>query len=149
MSAYTTPSHAGFTEWVRTFMGVSTGDLHDDSPFLTMAYDIALATVSLDLAALPIYALAVYNLGGDFLVNWTPDQVGSTYWADLRTAFGTFAFAPGVVTSTGDNGTNTSLLNPEFMKELTLGNLQNMKTPYGRQYLAWAQSIGPLWGLTR
>ena len=34
------------------------------------------------------------------------------------------------------------------MKDFTLANLQNLKTPYGRQYLAWAQAYGPLWGLS-
>lgn len=149
MSSYATPSQAGFTEWVRDFMGVSTGDLPDDSPFLTYAYDIAVATVLPALAALPpIYVLAIYNLGGDTLVNITPNQPGSTFWTDLRASFGIFAFQPGVVSSSGDQGTSSSYLNPEFMKELTLADLQNLKTPYGRQYLAWAQQFGPLWGLT-
>lgn len=144
-----TPTQAGFLQWVRTFMGVSTGDLPDDSIFITFAYDLAIATVNPALAAVPpIYTLAVYNLGADFLVQWCQDIPPSTYWTDLRASFAIFAFAPGVVTSSSDNGTSTSLLNPEQMKDFTLSNLQNLKTPYGRQYLAWAQSYGPLWGLT-
>lgn len=145
----TTPTQAGFVDWIRTFMGVSTSDLPDNSIFITFAYDLALATVNEALVAVPpIYVLAVYNLGGDFLVNWCQDVPPSTFWVDLRTQYGTFAFAPGVVTSSSDNGTSTSLTNLEAMKDFTLANLQNLKTPYGRQYLAWAQSYGPLWGLT-
>lgn len=145
----TTPTQAGFLQWVRDFMGVPVEALPDDSIFIPFAYDLALATVNPALAAVPpIYVLSVYNLGGDFLVNWCQDVPPSTYWTDLRASFAIFAFAPGVVTSSSDNGTSTSLLNPEQMKDFTLANLQNLKTPYGRQYLAWAQSYGSLWGLT-
>jgi hypothetical protein len=35
------------------------------------------------------------------------------------------------------------------MQRLTLAQLQNLKTPYGREYLALAQSYGPnVWGLS-
>lgn len=144
-----TPTQAGFLAWVRSRMGVPTAALPDDSLFIGYAYDVAVALVNPALAAVPpIYMLAVYNLAGDNLVNFAPDETGSTYWSDLRTGYGTFAFAPGVVTSAGDQGTSSGLLNPEQMKEFTLANLQNLKTPYGRQYLAFAQAYGTLWGLT-
>ncbi len=149
MSGAATPTQAGFLAWVRTRMGVSVDDLPDDSVFIGYAYDVAIALVNPALAAVPpIYMLAVYNLGGDNLVNFAPDIPPSTFWSDLRASYGTYAFAPGVVTSSSDGGTSTSLLNPEFMKDLTLSNLQNLKSPYGRQYLAFAQSYGGLWGLT-
>ena len=149
MSGSTIPTQAGFLLWVRSRMAVPVDALPDDSVFIAYAYDVAIAIANPELAAVPpIYMLAVYNLAGDNLVNFAPDVPPSTYWSDLRTSFATFAFAPGVVTSSSDSGTSTSLLNPEQMKDFTLANLQNLKTPYGRQYLAWAQSYGPLWGLT-
>jgi len=149
MSGSTIPTQAGFLLWVRSRMGVPVDALPDDSIFIAYAYDVAIAIVNPELAAVPpIYMLAVYNLAGDNLVNFAPDVPPSTYWSELRGSFATFAFAPGVVTSSSDSGTSTSLLNPEQMKDFTLANLQNLKTPYGRQYLAWAQSYGPLWGLT-
>lgn len=151
MSGATTPTQAGFLAWVRTRMGVPVDALPDDSIFITYAFDVAMAVCNPALAAVPpIYMLAVYNLGGDNLINFAPDIPPSTYWEDLRgkDGYNVYAFQPGVVTSAGDQGTSTSLLNPEFMKELTLANLQNLKTPYGRQYLAFAQSYGPLWGLS-
>jgi len=149
MSGSTTPTQAGFLLWVRARMGVPVDALPDDSVFIGYAYDVAIAIVNPAMAVVPpIYMLAVYNLAGDNLVNFAPDVPPSTYWSDLRASFASFAFAPGVVTSSSDNGTSTSLLNPEQMKDFTLANLQNLKTPYGRQYLAWAQSYGPLWGLT-
>lgn len=132
-------------------MGVPTSALPDNSLVLVYAYDVAIAIVNDSLECVPpIYKLAVYNLGGDNLVNWAPDQPGSTYWADLRgkEGYNIGAFAPGVVQATSDESTSTSLLNPEFMKTFTLANLQNLKTPWGRQYLAFAQSYGTLWGLT-
>lgn len=144
------PTQAGFLEWVRAVMGVPTSALPDDSVFVGYAYDVALAIVSPDLALSSslIYTLAVYNLGGDNLVNYAQDVPPSTFFADLRKSFGVFNFQPGVVTSSSDGGTSSSYANPDFMKEFTMANLQNLKTPYGRQYLAFAQSLGPLWGLT-
>jgi len=47
-----------------------------------------------------------------------------------------------------DEATSQTLLTPEAMKGLTLADLQNLKTPWGRQYLAFAQSYGTLWGIT-
>ena len=37
---------------------------------------------------------------------------------------------------------------PKAFDELTIGNLQNLKTPWGRVYLGIAQSYGTLWGLS-
>jgi hypothetical protein len=144
------PTQAGFLDWVRTQMGISTVELPDSSPWIGYAYNVALEITNLYFAqASPtLYTLAVYNLGGDNLINYAPDQPGSTFFADLRASFTINSFTPGVVSSSSDAGTSTSLLNPDFMKELTLANLQNLKTPYGRRYLSIAQSFGPLWGLS-
>jgi hypothetical protein len=144
------PTQAGFLEWVRGVMGIPQSALPDDSVFVGYAFDIAVQIVSLDLGVVSplIYKLAVYNLGGDLLINYAQDIPPSTYFFDVRKNFGVFNFAPGVVTSSSDGGTSSSYMNPDFMKEFTMANLQNLKTPYGRQYLAFAQSLGPLWGLT-
>ena len=61
----------------------------------------------------------------------------------MRTKLGIAKFSPGVVSSQADAGTSTALLNPEFMKTLTMQNLQNLRDPWGRQYIAFAQSYGP------
>jgi hypothetical protein len=126
-----------------------------------MAYQVALTIVNPQLCAVPtitqpgmtprpsIYALAVYNLAGSNVINFAPDQDGRTYFQAARERLGIGKFTPGVVSGTSDNGTATSLLNPEFMKNLTLANLQNLKDEYGRQYLMFAQLAGPtIWGLT-
>ena len=54
----------------------------------------------------------------------------------------------GVVAASSDESTSTNLLNPEQMKYFTLRDLQMLKTPYGREYLGIAQSVGPIWGVT-
>lgn len=76
-------------------------------------------------------------------------RVQETVFFDLRRSFGLSRFVPGVVTSAGDQGTSTGLLNPDFMRSLQFQDLQYAKTPWGLQYLALAQRAGPtLWGLS-
>lgn len=94
-----------------------------------------MATFTYALAANP----GVFSQGG------TASEI---YFQTLRRQFGITSFAPGVIASSNDESTGESLLNPDFMRGLTLGNLQNLKTPYGRQYLAFAQDFGEMWGLT-
>jgi len=131
-------------------MGVPMSALPDDSPAIGYAYEVAIAIVSqqLNLANPLIYTLAVYNLGGDNLINWAPDVPPSTYFADLRTKFGCLSFVAGTISSASDEGTSESIDVVENLKNLTLSDLQSLKTPYGRQYLAFAMRIGTLWGLT-
>ncbi|MGH7250011.1 MAG: hypothetical protein ACREGC_03485, partial [Minisyncoccia bacterium] len=75
--------------------------------------------------------------------------LSQTSFYNLRKGFGLLRFVPGVVTSVSDSGTSTGLLNSEFMRTLQIQDLQYIKTPWGRQYLAMAQRAGPtLWGLT-
>jgi hypothetical protein len=95
-----------------------------------------------------IYDLAVYNLAADFLINFAPDQPGQTYFSDARFTFGCNKFVAGVISESHDETTGESILNQEFMKNLTLSDLQRLKTPWGRQYLMFAQSYGPLWGVS-
>ncbi len=131
-------------------MGINTTVLPDNSVSITYAYDAALDVVNetLLVVAPNMYTLAVYNLGGDNLINWAPDQTGQTFFADLREKLHCTQFVAGVVSSTSDEGTSMSLNVPEQLNRLTLSDLQNLKTPYGRQYLAIAQKYGTLWGLS-
>ena len=130
-------------------MGITTTYLPDDSLSIGYAYSVALALVNPALASVPaVYTLAVYNLGGDNLINYAPDQPGQTYFQDARKSFGLTTFSPGVAASASDGGTSVGLVTPEFMKTLTLANLQQLKTPWGRQYLAFAQAYGTIWGLS-
>lgn len=146
----TQPTPAGFLQFIRSVMGINTTVLPDGSQSITDAYDMAVAIVNLTLNVVPaVYTLAVYNLAGDNLVNWAMDVAGQTYFAELRKELGVNNFAAGVVTSASDESTSTSLATPDYMKKLTLSDLQNLKTPYGRQYLAFAQRYGPgAWGVS-
>lgn len=150
------PTVAGFTVFVRDVMGIGTQYLPNNAPILTYAMNVALATVNLQLTALPAgiagywspYELAVYNLAGDRLVNYAPDQSGETYFMNLRKELGLLSFVPGVIASSYDESTGQTLTVPDFMKTITLGDLQNLKTPWGRAYLAIAQDAGPYWGIS-
>jgi hypothetical protein len=139
-----------FILWIRQIMGVTSDVLPDDSPYIITAYLISSQTVNLylNLASPILYNQAVYNLGGDILVNITQDVSPSTYWANMRTSLGTNNFIPGMINATNDEDTSAAILTPLGLQNITLGDLQNMKTPWGRMYLSIAQSVGTMWGLS-
>lgn len=150
----TQPTEPGYISWIRNIMGVSDIILPDDSPYINMSYDISLVTVNQMLMVSPIsYTMAVYNLGGDTLCNIAQDDPDldppdNTYWSNLRSQMNLNAFTPGIVNAANDEDTSAATMVPLNLQNLTIGNLQNLKTPWGRQYLAIAQSVGTLWGLT-
>jgi hypothetical protein len=144
------PTPAGFMDFIANVMGIGSDVLDPANPVIQMAFNVALAIVSTQLAVSPlIYELAVYNLAGDRLVNYAQDISGQTYFADLRASFGlNTPFLAGLPQSAADQGTSASLVVPDFMKTLTIGDLQKLRTPWGATYLGFAQEIGPLWGLS-
>lgn len=177
------PTLAGFLSFVRNTMGISTTILPDNSPVIGMAFAVALSIVnqSLQVVAIPqfdvtgaqlnsgglsIFALAVYNLGGDNLLNYAQDlpdaeiiagsgnpddpaNPGLPFFAWTRKQLNINGFVPGVIQSSTDNGTGNSLVVQEAAKNFTLANLQQLKTTYGRTYLGLAQSYGPsTWGIS-
>lgn len=151
------PTEAGFLAFIRNVMRIPTGALPDNEYIIGYAYNYAIMIVNqvLQIVGSPnpayptYYAIAVYNLAGDTLVNYAPDQPGSTYFADLRAALKLDSFVAGVVSSSSDNATSQSLELPDFFKNLTLDELQLLKTPWGRRYLGLAQAYGPAgWGIT-
>jgi len=74
--------------------------------------------------------------------------VSMTYFTQARLGFKLASFFPGVVGSAGDQGTSVGVDNPDFMRGLTLYDLQLLKTPFGRAYLAIAQKAGAaVWGI--
>lgn len=95
------------------------------------------------------YAMAVYNLATDRLINYAPDIPNQTYFQDLRKDFDVSTPAVGTVTAAADQGSSVTVVSPEFLKTLTLSDLQMMKTPYGREYMGIAQAFGPnIFGLS-
>lgn len=167
-----TPNLAGFQWFLVNVAGISAVDLPPTTPVVAFAFDVALGLVNPALALVGIpnsssfsytrsqFDLAVYNLATDLVVNYAVDPPGAqivttrpdgtqlTYFDFLRFKYGIGGFQSGVVNSVSDVSTSTSLEVIEAAKTFTLANLQNLKTPYGRNYLAIAQSYGPLWGLT-
>ena len=115
------------------------------SPYLAWAFGQA-SGAALDpppcLAPI-IWVLATYNLGMHILIRIAQDVSGQTFFQGLRTSFKIGSFIAGVLTNAGDEGTNAGLLIPEAFKKLSLGNLDLLKTPYGREYLMYIQQYGP------
>jgi hypothetical protein len=157
------PTQAGFLVFVRDVMGVPVPALPDNSPALVYAFNVAFMTVNpllgVGVSVPPaantwsIYALAVYNLGGDRLINYAPDTPPSTYFKTLRgpapEGYGINNFVAGVVSAAADEATSNTLLVPDAFKGLTIADLQKLKTPFGIEYLSLAQQWGPsVWGLT-
>lgn len=152
---------ADYEQFLASYVQIPTYALPSTSPSIAMTLAIAEATCNPDLqiangspnSSIPysgpgIYQLAVYNLATDFLINFTQDQPGQTYFADLRKSFTINDFVPGVISASADETTSETLLTQDFMKNFTLSDLQRLKTPYGRRYLELAQSYGTLWGLS-
>jgi len=154
-----TPTRAGFLLFIRNVMGVSTTLLPDNSTSIDLALALALdiANTDINLISPSQYTWAVYNLGGSNLLTYAQDVVNTPvqgsdpptpYFAWARKQFNINGFVSGVIQSAGDEGTNSSMVVQEAAKNFTLGNLQNLKDPYGRAYLAIAQDMGDLWGMT-
>jgi hypothetical protein len=144
-------SLAGFIAFLRGSAQIPVAAIADDDQHICWAYDLAIETVLLQLkiyGGKTIYMMAVYNLGTDRLINLAPDAKGQTYFMKLREDLGINSFTAGVVTATSDETTSTTLTTPDAFKNLTIGDLQNLKTPWGRDYLATAQKFGTLWGIS-
>lgn len=153
------PTQAGFVTFVRNEMGISTSVLPDNSQYLMWAYFQAISLVNSQLRVDPLnYMIAVYNLGGDILVNIAQDlpdappvpnsKPPAPFFAYTRRKLNLNSFVTGVISSTSDEGTSESMVVPDWVKTMTLADLQLIKTPWGQRYLGIAQSVGSLWGLS-
>lgn len=94
------------------------------------------------------YTLAVYNCAAHILLKITPDQPGQTYLATAREKFGILSALAGVINSASDQGTSDAVAVPWQQQSLTIGDLNFYTTPWGRDYLAFAQDFGAISGLT-
>lgn len=153
-----------YQEFITNAMQIPTTALSPTAPVIEMTLAVALEVVNPALMAVSgcpssvllslgsnvpvIYDLAVYNLAADYLLNFAQDLPGQTYFSDTRKALVINNFVAGVISESHDETTGESILNPKFMETLTLSDLQRMKTPYGRQYMMFAQQYGVLWGLS-
>ena len=138
------PTTQQYLLWLRQVVGWPPAVLPDDSPYIQWSFDFAIQTVNQALLVQPpIFALAVYNLGADRIINFAQDQPQQSVFLDMRERLGINKFYAGVVASAADTGTSGALVVPIAFQNLTLADLQELKTPYGRNYLALAQQYGP------
>jgi len=139
-----------FQYFIYNVMEVPVAALPTTDPVIQEAFCVAKETVTRWLIPHShlYYNLAVYNFGGDYIINWAQDQTCQTYFADLRKKWNINGFVAGVVSDTTDESTSTSLEVPEAFRNLMVGDLQLLKTPYGRMYLSIAQKLGAVWGLS-
>jgi hypothetical protein len=144
------PTLAGFIAWTRAVMGIPTTAIPDNDPGYAYAFQIALDVVPLDFSAYSpdIYTITVYNWGGSNLLQFQQDIPGQTFFKDARAAYNMSGFVAGVINSASDVSTSEALSVGQGLQNLTLLDLQAIKDPYGRQALAYMQTLGTLWGLT-
>jgi hypothetical protein len=142
------------TWWLPMVMGVPAADM-PDATTLQSAYDTSLNLALPELQLVPsqptsptVYAIAVYNLGGDVLAETAQDIVPSTYWNDLRKNLGVNDWSFGIINSASDQGTSQGMQLPDYVNGLTMFDLQLSKTPWGRRYLQIAGEWGAVWGLS-
>jgi hypothetical protein len=155
MSLDTYPTLPAYLRWIRNIMAVPVMVLPNNSPYIELSFDLSLEIVNryIEIASGIVYTQCVYNLGGDYLVNMAQDNSSlpppnNTYWADLRQFLGVNGFLPGLVKEAEDQGTSAAVQLLSSMENLTIADLQNLKTPWGRVYLGLAQSVGSMWGIT-
>jgi hypothetical protein len=144
------PNVADLTTFLRDVVKVPVDALPDGSQYIAWALSYAqeLTVHALRRVGSDYYVFAVYSLATSFLLNWCPDQPDQTFFADQQRQLGLTTFVGGVVQSTADQATSDSLLSPEFLSGLTIQQLQALKDPYGRQWLAMQQDMGNVWGIS-
>jgi hypothetical protein len=140
------PDLAGFILFIRNTMGISADALPDDDPSISTAFTLSLDWVNREIAcfSLAMYTQAVYNLAASFLLNFGPEAV----FGPIRESLGLNNFTAGVIGASSDETTSQTRIVSDALKNLSLADLQQLKDPYGRWYLAIAQQYGDLWGLS-
>lgn len=115
------------------------------SPYLAWAFIGAMGVTLIPPFCMPaiLYVVAVYNYGMHKLLKIGQDQSGQTFFATQRTAFNLLSFKAGPVANAGDQATSSTLVTPDFLKGLTMGDLDLLLTPWGREYLDYSQQYGP------
>ena len=144
------PTLAGFVAWSQAVMGLKTTFIAPDDLGYAYAFQIALAMVPTDINVMSpdIYTLTVYNWAGSQLLQYQQDITGQTFFETARQKYGINNFVAGVIKDAADQATSQAMAVGHGLQDLTLVDLQRIKDPYGRQALAYLQTLGTLWGLT-
>lgn len=154
-----TPNLTDFVAMLQNEMAVDVTTLNGPVNQIVIArsFDMAQHYVLREIALLDLglYARALYCFAADRFLNFAVPVVGApTNEAGVdcitqaRRAYSLGSFTAGVINSASDNGTAGSITVPEGLKNLSLIDLQALKTPWGREYLGLASSFGPLWGMS-
>lgn len=151
------PTLAGFIAWAQTSMQITTAMLPSNSMWYPAAFNNAMRLVDKRWCSVSVatYTEMVYNLGGSNLINFAQDPDNAPIFKDqlpffeyYRQKYDILGPVTGVIQSASDQGTSGGLVIPPVMQQLTLGDLQKLKDPWGRVYLSYAQEQGSLWGLS-
>jgi hypothetical protein len=142
------PNLPDFMLFVYDYMQIDPVYLPNDSPFFGYAFNQAMATVIRAPRLGFDYTLAVYNCGGHILIRITPDQPQRDFFKGKRVEYNLLKLSAGVVAGSSDEGTSETLAVPDAIRQLTIGDLQFMKTPWGREYLTFAQDFGGVFGIS-
>jgi len=146
-----TPTIAGFTTFCRNVAGINSTVMPDNDPGFLDAFTFAQAWAPCELICMSglLYTACVYNMGVSLILSYQPDQAGQTFFKDLRAAYKINNFVPGVVSSTADQATSTTLTVGTQLSNLSLLDLQFMADPFGRKAIAICGELGPsAWGLS-
>lgn len=144
-----TPTVADFQIWAAAAMGLTTTVIPANDAGYSFAFQVATDLVPLDFQNIPeIYTLCVYNYAGSLLLQNQQDQIGQTFFANARTAYGINSFVAGVINASNDVTTGESLSVGKGLQNLDINSLQLLKDPYGRQALSYMQMLGTLWGVS-
>lgn len=149
-----TPNIPDYTLFLADGVGIDPVYLPPSSPFIGYAFNQAMGLV-INIPTLNSgidYTRAVYNCAAHIQMEITPDQqvsgVPYTFFKDSRKVYDLLLPTSGLVQSTSDEGTSTTFAVPDALAQLTLHDLDFMKTPWGRRYLAFLQAFGGIWGLS-
>lgn len=145
----TSPNLPDFKTFAYEVMQINLLYLPTDSPFFAPAfYRARNLVINVPCINGWDYTDAVYNCGGHILVRIAQDQPDRGFFAGLREKYGMLHLAAGLVASTSDASTSTTLAVPDSLAQLTISDLGFMKTPWGRVYLEFNQDFGNIWGLS-
>ncbi len=141
--AYSNPTYPNLPDFIVFCrgQGVLVSNLPDSSEYFQAALDYAKA-VALYIPQMDsvIYVGATYNLGLHNLIKIAIDEVAQTFFVDQRAAYKMLQFITGSISSSTDGGTSQSFAVSDALQNMTLSGIDLLKTPWGREYLEYAQS---------
>ncbi len=151
--AFVTPSTPNLTDFLAFAQGqgvpaadvpTSTANVYQPQYALNDALDEVDGEYSVGAgSAVMRYVMAVYNLALHIWVINGDDLSGQTFFTDTRTKMGLLSFTGGVVQTSNDENTGTTLAVVDGYKKLPPWAVAYTLTPWGNKYLNYALRGGP------